>query len=107
MTLYGTSHKISSYFVQAKLNRINRTVRCYQCGSKRSGVCKYIKEIDTFTSNVTGETSGVSVKFLMVGETNSMVGYYLMAKSHSIQLGFWRGRECCEPGFPHSSAGPG
>ena len=31
----------------------------------------------------------VSVKFLMVGETNSMVGYYLMAKDHSIQLGVW------------------
>ena len=38
------------------------------------------------------ETSGVSVKFLMVGETNSMVGYHLMAKSHSIQLGVWGGR---------------
>ena len=32
-------------------------------------------------------TAGVSVKFLMVGETNSMVGYHLMAKDHSIQLG--------------------
>ena len=30
--------------------------------------------------------SGVSVKFLMVGETNSMVGYHLMAEIHSIQL---------------------
>ena len=34
-------------------------------------------------------TAGVSVKFLMVGETNSMVGYHLMAKDHSIQLGVW------------------
>ena len=25
----------------------------------------------------------------MVGETNSMVGYYLMAEDHSIQLGVW------------------
>ena len=31
--------------------------------------------------------SGVSVKFLMVGETNSMVGYHLMAEGYSIQLG--------------------
>ena len=30
---------------------------------------------------------GVSVKFLLVGETNSMVGYHLMAEGHSIQLG--------------------
>ena len=32
--------------------------------------------------------SGVSAKFLMVGETNSVVGYYLMTEDHSIQLGF-------------------
>ena len=31
--------------------------------------------------------AGVPVKFLMVGETNSMVGYHLMSKGHSIQLG--------------------
>ena len=31
--------------------------------------------------------TGVSVKYLMVGETNSMVGYHLMTKGHSIQLG--------------------
>ena len=31
--------------------------------------------------------AGVLVKFLMVGETNSMVGYHLMAEDHSIQLG--------------------
>ena len=30
---------------------------------------------------------GVSVKFLMVGETRSLVGYHLMAEDHSIQ--FW------------------
>ena len=28
--------------------------------------------------------SRVSVKFLMVGETNSMVGYHLMAEGHSF-----------------------
>ena len=31
--------------------------------------------------------SGVSVKFLLVRETNSMVGYHLMTEGHSIQLG--------------------
>ena len=31
--------------------------------------------------------SGVSVTFLMVGETNSMVAYHLMTEGHSIQLG--------------------
>ena len=33
--------------------------------------------------------TGVSVKFLMVWETNSMVGYHLMAEDHSIQFGVW------------------
>ena len=33
----------------------------------------------------------VSVKFLMVGESNCMVGCHLMAKDHSIQLGVWAG----------------
>ena len=31
-------------------------------------------------------TSGVSVKFLKVGETNSMVGYHLMVEGDSDQL---------------------
>ena len=31
-------------------------------------------------------TSGVSVKFLKVGETNSMVGYHLMVEGDSVQL---------------------
>ena len=33
--------------------------------------------------------AGVSVKFFMEGETNSVVGYHLMTKEHSIQLGVW------------------
>ena len=35
--------------------------------------------------------SGISLKFLIVGEINSMVGYHLMTKGQSIQLGVWRG----------------
>ena len=31
--------------------------------------------------------TGVSVKFLTLGEINSMVGYHLMAKDHPVQLG--------------------
>ena len=33
--------------------------------------------------------AGVSVKFLLVGESNSMVGYHLIAEDHLIQLGMW------------------
>ena len=33
--------------------------------------------------------TGASVTVLMVGETNSMVGYHLMAENHSTQLGVW------------------
>ena len=38
--------------------------------------------------------AGVSVKFLMVGVTNSMVGYHLMTEDHSIQLG--SGERCLD-----------
>ena len=38
-------------------------------------------------TNITDNITGVSVKFWMVGETNSMVGYHLMTKDHSVQLG--------------------
>ena len=38
-----------------------------------------------FTSIYRG--AGVSVKFLMVGETNFVVGYHLLTEGHSIQLG--------------------
>ena len=45
--------------------------------------------------------SGVSVKFLMVGETNSMVGYHLMAEGYSIQLGSGGGAVSPPPSHPH------
>ena len=51
-----SSHKISNHLVQAKLYPINRTVGSYKCGSKHCEWCKYITEVDTFGSNVTGET---------------------------------------------------
>ena len=38
--------------------------------------------------------TGVSVTVLMVGETNSMVGYHLMPENRSTQLGVWGH---CEP----------
>ena len=46
--------------------------------------------------------AGVSVKFLMVGETNFMVGYHWMAKGHSVQLGGGGGDAVSPP-----PAGPG
>ena len=39
----------------------------------------------------------VSVKFLMVGETNSMIGYHLKTEDHSIQLGVWEGGGTVSP----------
>ena len=50
MVSYRSSHKISSYILQAKLYHIDRRVGCYRCE-----VCKYITETDTFTSTVKGE----------------------------------------------------
>ena len=40
--------------------------------------------------------TGVSLKFLIVGETNSMVGYHLMTEGQSIQLEVSGGTRCCE-----------
>ena len=34
----------------------------FRCGSKRSEVCKYITETDTFTSSVTGETYKINYR---------------------------------------------
>ena len=50
-------------------------------------------------------SSWVSVNFLMVGETNSMVGYHVMTKCHSIQLGDEGGGAVSPPPLP--PAGPG
>ena len=63
MISYGSSCKISSYLVQARLYPINRTVGCYKCGSKRCEVRKYITEADTFTSTVTGGTFKINYRF--------------------------------------------
>ena len=56
MVLFRSSRKIDSYLVRAKLYPIERTVGSFKCGSKFCAVCKYITEIDAFTSSVTGET---------------------------------------------------
>ena len=46
-------------------------------------------DLSGFKSRINRHPSGVSVKFLMAGETKCMVGYHLMVKDHSIQLGVW------------------
>ena len=56
MVLFRSSRKIDSYLVRAKLYPIETTVGSFKCGSKFCVVCKYITEIDAFTSSVTGET---------------------------------------------------
>ena len=58
-------------------------------------ICLWLQPADSTTMTMcyiffeSWVSTGVSVKFLMVGETNSMVGYHLMAEDHSIQLGVW------------------
>ena len=47
--------------------------------------------------------TGVLVKFLMVRETNSVVGYHLLTEGHSIQLGSaGGGRGHCDPPPSHT-----
>ena len=56
MVSFKSSRKISSYLVRVKLYPTERTVGSFRCGIKRCEVCKYITEIDTFSSSVIGET---------------------------------------------------
>ena len=43
----------------------------------------------------------------MMGETNSMVGYHLVAEDHSIQLGIWGGVGGGSTVSPPAGAGQG
>ena len=52
---------------------------CYQILKKKN-----LENLAPFS-----KTTWVSIKFLVVGEINSMVGYHLMVERHSIQLGVW------------------
>ena len=74
MISYKSFRKISSYLVRVKLYRINKTVGCYKCGSKRCELCKYITETNTFTSTVTGETFKINHHF----DCNDKCLVYLM-----------------------------
>ena len=49
----------------------------------------FLKALFRFLSGLFGHIQGFQLSFLMVGETNSLVGYHLMTKGHSIQLGIW------------------
>ena len=53
---------------------------CYQILKKK----KNLENLVPFSI-----TTWVSVKFLVVGEINSMVGYHLMVEGHSILLVVW------------------
>ena len=53
----------------------------YIGGSSSISISKTLNGAEMFS------LSGVLVKFLMVGEANSMVRYHFMAEGHSIQLG--------------------
>ena len=45
MISYRSSCKFSGYLLQAKLYPINRTVGCYNCGSKRCEVCNILQKL--------------------------------------------------------------
>ena len=60
MVFYRNARKLSSYLVCAKLYPLERKRGSYKCGSLRCLVCNNIKETDTFTSTVTGESFKVN-----------------------------------------------
>ena len=59
---FRSPRKTSRYLVRAKLNPLDRVVGSMKCGKKRCEVCMNVSETNTFTSNVTGETSKINHK---------------------------------------------
>ena len=80
MVPFTSSRKISSYLVKAKLYPIERTVGSFRCGNNRCEVCKYITEIDTITSSVTGETYKINHRL----ECNDKCLVYLLTCKNNI-----------------------
>ena len=80
MVPFTSSRKISSYLVKAKLYPIERTVGSFRCGNNRCEVCKYITEIDTITSSVTGETYKINHRL----ECNDKCLVYLLTCKSNI-----------------------
>ena len=66
MVSFRRCQKISSFLVKTKVYPIERTVGSFRYRSKRSEVCKYITETDTFSSSVTGETYTVMTNILCI-----------------------------------------
>ena len=60
---YRSAHKLSSYFVRAKLYPIERKVGSYKCKGKRCEVCKNVLETDTFTCSNDQTTCKIYHKF--------------------------------------------
>ena len=60
---YRSAHKLSSYFVRAKLYPIERKVGSYKCKGKRCEVCKNVLETDTFTCSNDQTTYKINHKF--------------------------------------------
>ena len=83
-------HDVSSTFNITGQAKMDNKVDNFGSGK----VEKFLSAVDSLTKqdsfNYCGKSkmkkAGVSVKFLMVGETNSMVGYHLMTEGHSVQL---------------------
>ena len=88
-------HDVSSTFNRTSEKKIGQAKMDNKVDNFGSGkVEKFLSAVDSLTKQDSFnycrkskmKKAGVSVKFLMVGETNSMVGYHLMMENHSIQL---------------------
>ena len=63
MISFRSARKLSSYLVSAKLYHIERTVRSFEFNGKRYQTCLNVNEMDTFTSETTGETYNINHQF--------------------------------------------
>ena len=88
-------HDVSSTFNRTSEKKIGQAKMDNKVDNFGSGkVEKFLSAVDSlikqdsfnYCRKSKMKKAGVSVKFLMVRETNSMVGYHLMTENHSIQL---------------------
>ena len=88
-------HDVSSTFNRTSEKKIGQAKMDNKVDNFGSGkVEKFLSAVDSlikqdsfnYCRKSKMKKAGVSVKFLTVRETNSMVGYHLMTENHSIQL---------------------
>ena len=63
IVIFRRARKLSSYLVRAKLYSLEKSIRSFKCGKRRSQVCEDVYETDTFQSSGTNKEYKINHKF--------------------------------------------